>query len=57
MYYEVYAKPEQAIIREKQLKLFRRQKKIDLISKFNPTWRDLYEDICKRFPVILGGMQ
>lgn len=56
MYYEVYAKPEQAIIREKQLKLFIRQKKIDLISKFNPIWRDLYEDICQCFPVILGGM-
>lgn len=47
VYYEIYADAETAIKREKTLKLFRRQKKLDLINQFNPLWRDLYDDICK----------
>lgn len=47
VYYEIYADAETAIKREKTLKLFRRQKKLDLITQFNPLWRDLYDDICK----------
>ena len=47
VYYEIYADAETAIKREKTLKLFRRQKKIDIITQFNPLWRDLYDDICK----------
>jgi putative endonuclease len=47
VYYETYENPEAAIMSEKQLKLFRRQKEIDLITKFNPTWIDLYEDTYK----------
>lgn len=34
-----------AISREKQLKNWRRQWKIDLIEQFNPEWHDLYESI------------
>jgi len=34
-----------AIEREKQLKKWRRQWKLDLIEKDNPDWRDLYADI------------
>ena len=34
-----------AIQREKYLKGKSRQYKIDLINKFNPEWKDLYEDI------------
>ncbi len=34
-----------AIEREKQIKRWRRQKKIDLINVFNPDWQDLYDEI------------
>ncbi len=34
-----------AIAREKQLKGGSRQRKLDLINKFNPEWKDLYESI------------
>lgn len=33
-----------AIAREKQIKSWRRSKKIDLIKSMNPTWMDLAED-------------
>jgi putative endonuclease len=33
----------EAIAREKQLKKWRRQWKIDLIERHNPTWEDLYQ--------------
>lgn len=47
IYYEIYADTETAIKREKTLKLFRRQKKIDLITQFNPSWHDLYDEIAQ----------
>lgn len=47
VYYETQSCPESAIIREKQLKLFRKQKKIDLVCQFNPNWIDLYDSICQ----------
>ena len=34
-----------AIAREKQLKRWEREWKIELIRELNPTWRDLYEDL------------
>ena len=34
-----------AIYREKRLKTWQRQWKVDLINKFNPNWLDLYESI------------
>jgi len=46
-YYEVYEDVRKAIEREKQLKKWHRQWKIDLIVKENPNWDDLYEKICK----------
>lgn len=41
VYYETHGDPQEAIRREKQLKKWRRQWKIDLIQKSNPDWRDL----------------
>jgi putative endonuclease len=34
-----------AIEREKQIKSWVRQKKMELITKFNPDWHDLYEEL------------
>ena len=45
VHYEVFDSPQQAIQREKQLKRWKRQWKIDLVEETNPQWRDLYEDI------------
>ena len=47
VYYEICEDELTAIEREKKLKLYGKQKKIDLVCKFNPHWLDLYEDICK----------
>ena len=44
-YYEVTDNILTAIEREKQLKSGSRQKKIDLIEKTNPEWKDLYSEI------------
>ena len=41
VYTEEYTVIEQAIEREKQLKSWRRQKKVALIERRNPGWRDL----------------
>jgi putative endonuclease len=43
-YYEESTDAESAIAREKQIKGWRRSKKIVLIKTINPTWRDLAED-------------
>ncbi len=45
VYYEVYDDPETAIKREKQLKRWRREKKLKLIESMNPEWKDLYEEL------------
>jgi putative endonuclease len=44
VYYEICHNAEDAIRREKQLKKWRREKKIALIEKMNPRWNDLAED-------------
>ena len=41
VYFEEMEDAYQAISREKQLKEWRRSKKIDLITKLNPNWVDL----------------
>jgi putative endonuclease len=45
VYYEVSNGIESGIAREKQIKAGSRQKKIDLINKMNPEWRDLSEEL------------
>ena len=44
VWFEVHAEMESAIIREKRIKEWRREWKLALIEKDNPTWRDLAED-------------
>lgn len=45
VYYEQHEMMESAIIREKQMKKWKRDWKIGLIEKDNPQWRDLWEEI------------
>ncbi len=45
VYYEVFEDPENAILREKQIKAGSRQKKISLINNFNKEWIDLYNEL------------
>ena len=44
VYYESYQNVQVAISREKQIKRWRRDKKIFLIEKLNPRWQDLAEN-------------
>ena len=41
VYFEEYSHPQEAIVREKQLKGYKRYKKIALINKINSDWDDL----------------
>ncbi len=43
IYYEKYHRITDAIAREKQIKSWSRQRKIDLINRLNPEWNDLAE--------------
>ncbi len=45
VYYELCGDINEAIAREKQLKASSRLAKLKLIAKFNPKWRDLYDEI------------
>lgn len=47
LYYELFNSMTEAISREKQLKNWHRDWKINLIIRSNPKFRDLYEDIIK----------
>jgi len=44
VYYERYNDIGSAVTREKQIKAWKRQWKIDLIEKSNPDWNDLYDN-------------
>ncbi|MCE9523697.1 MAG: GIY-YIG nuclease family protein [Alphaproteobacteria bacterium] len=43
VYYEMFGDVTAAIVREKQLKRWRRSWKLELIEEANPTWADLYD--------------
>ena len=45
VWYEHHHTMESAIKREKQLKKWLREWKVDLIEKMNPLWRDLHDEI------------
>jgi putative endonuclease len=41
VWYQIFSDVHDAIAKEKQLKRWRREKKIQLIESMNPTWQDL----------------
>jgi len=41
----MYNEPENAILREKQIKAGSRTKKIELIKGINPEYKDLYDNL------------
>ena len=45
VWYRVFDSMEEAIRREKQMKKWNREWKIDLVREMNPRWKDLYEDL------------
>jgi putative endonuclease len=45
VYYEIHETMESAIIREKNIKAWKRAWKVELIEKSNLIWRDLYHDL------------
>jgi putative endonuclease len=47
VWYEMHENAEAAIIREKQIKKWKRKWKLELIERDNPEWNDLYEGICR----------
>ena len=44
-WYEVHRTAETAIPREKQIKKWNRQWKLNLIEQSNPEWKDLYDEL------------
>ena len=55
VYFEQIEDIEQAILREKQIKKWRRSKKIELIKSINPQWKDLSEDWFDVEDFTMGG--
>jgi len=47
VYVEFHDTMPDAILREKQMKKWRRDWKLRLIEKSNPDWRDLYDDLMR----------
>ena len=45
VWFEVHSDIDEAILREKRIKKWRRRWKLDLIEEGNPRWRDLYDDL------------
>lgn len=43
IYFEIFKNPMDAITREKRIKKWKRQWKIELIEAMNPHWKDLAE--------------
>lgn len=45
VYYEIFEDPENAILREKQIKSGSRKKKVELVNRVNKDWQDLYDKL------------
>ena len=45
VFQEAHETREAALTRERQIKKWRRQWKLELIERFNPAWRDLFTDM------------
>lgn len=45
VHFETFKDIEEAILREKRIKNWRRNWKLELIERDNPNWRDLWPDI------------
>ncbi len=45
VFFEIHETMESAIVREKQIKLYTRKKKLQLIETMNSQWLDLYSGI------------
>lgn len=52
VYYEEFVYPDAAIDREKEIKAWRRSKKIRLIESMNPQWRDLADESTEAYKPI-----
>ena len=46
VYFEKHNNIEKAIAREKQIKIWKRQWKVELIERYNPLWKDLFKNKC-----------
>jgi putative endonuclease len=57
VYYEQFVYPDAAIAREKEIKGWRRSKKLRLIESMNPLWRDLSEGWWEQYKPTEEGMQ
>ena len=58
VYYEAFGDPDSAIRREKEIKGWRRSKKISLIEEMNPHWDDLaksWQDMYKPEDAAVAG--
>jgi len=47
LFYEIFDTPSEAIKREKQMKNWHREWKLNLVKSINPGFRDLYPEILK----------
>jgi putative endonuclease len=52
VYYEILDDSVSAIIREKQIKNMNRVDKLEMIRRFNPSLRDLYDDLLQKTTTI-----
>jgi putative endonuclease len=54
VYYESFGQIRAAIAREKQIKSWRREKKLNLVERINPQWKDLSEGWYPVIPTLTG---